>query len=288
MESQKVLIAGLGLIGGSLCKALRRYTPHTVYGYDLDGAVLEKAEADGSIAGVLTPEQFGTCDIVIVCLHPDATRSFLRANMERFAPDTLVTDVCGIKGALVGEMTALAEQYGAHYVGMHPMAGKERFGYAFSDGSLFLGANCIVTPMPDTDGGALCQLEQMIHALGFGRIIETSPAQHDAMIAYTSQLAHVVSSAYVKSPTLQTESGFSGGSFQDMTRIATLNEDMWTSLFLENRECLLFEVDTLLSNLTAFRDALDAKDGAHMRELLKEGRLLKEANLLAHNRDRRE
>lgn len=288
MEQMKVLVAGLGLIGGSMCKAMRRFTHHLVYGYDTDGAVLEQATRDGAILEAVPESSFHEFDLVIVCLHPRAARRFFDTHIPDFRSGAILTDVCGIKGALVEHVTDLAAQYGQRYVGMHPMAGKERFGYSFSDGSLFLGANCIITPISRTDKEAVCILEQLVHDLGFARIVETSPEGHDAMIAYTSQLAHVVSSAYVKSPTLEQENGYSGGSFQDMTRTATLNEEMWASLFLENRDPLLFELDTLIQNLQMYRDAIAGDQYDALTELLREGRLRKEQNLLSHARDRRE
>ena len=288
MEQMKILVVGLGLIGGSMCKAIRRYTNHLVYGYDTDGAVLAQAVRDGAILEAVPESGFHEFDLIMVCLHPRAAMGFFDAHIPDFRPGAILTDVCGIKGALVKHVTALAAQHGQRYVGMHPMAGKERFGYPFSDGGLFLGANCIITPIPHTDKEAVCILEQLVHDLGFTRIVETTPEGHDAMIAYTSQLAHVVSSAYVKSPTLELENGYSGGSFQDMTRTATLNEDMWASLFLENRAHLLFELDTLIGNLQAYRDAIDSNDNDTLVELLRDGRIRKEQNLLSHAKDRRE
>ena len=288
MEQMKILVVGLGLIGGSMCKAIRRYTNHLVYGYDTDGAVLAQAVRDGAILEAVPESGFHEFDLIMVCLHPRAAMGFFDAHIPDFRPGAILTDVCGIKGALVKHVTALAAQHGQRYVGMHPMAGKERFGYPFSDGGLFLGANCIITPIPQTDKEAVCILEQLVHDLGFTRIVETTPEGHDAMIAYTSQLAHVVSSAYVKSPTLELENGYSGGSFQDMTRTATLNEDMWASLFLENRAHLLFELDTLIGNLQAYRDAIDSNDNDTLVELLRDGRIRKEQNLLSHAKDRRE
>ena len=288
MEQMKVLVVGLGLIGGSMCKAMRRFTNHLVYGYDTDGAVLEQAVRDGAILEAVPKSGFHEFDLIMVCLHPRAAKAFFDAHIPDFRPGAILTDVCGIKGALVEHVIELAAEYGQRYVGMHPMAGKERFGYPFSEGSLFLGANCIITPIPQTSKEAVCILEQLVHDLGFAHIVETTPEGHDAMIAYTSQLAHVVSSAYVKSPTLEQENGYSGGSFQDMTRTATLNEEMWASLFLENRKPLLFELNTLIENLQAYRDAIDRDDYTTLVELLRDGRIRKEQNLLSHAKDRRE
>ena len=159
------------------------------------------------------------------------------------------------------------------------MAGKERFGFDFSDGALFIGANFIVAPTENTDKDSVLAVEKLAKKMGFKKIVESSPFDHDSIIAYTSQLAHVVSSAYVKSPTMQKEFGFSAGSFKDMTRIATLNESMWTSLFLANKDCLVFEIDELIKNLTDYRDAIKNNDSENLEKLLRDGRILKEENI---------
>ena len=218
-------------------------------------------------------------DMVIVCLHPQPTEQFMRDNMSKFKKGCILTDVCGIKGQMTINMTKLAAEHGVNYVGTHPMAGKERFGFDFSDGSLFIGANFIVTPLPETDKNSVLTVETLARDMGFGKIVETSPFDHDSIIAYTSQLAHVVSSAYVKSPTMQKELGFSAGSFKDMTRVATLNETMWTTLFMSNRDCLVFEIDELIKHLTEYRDAIADNNSDTLEQLLKDGRILKEENL---------
>jgi len=180
---------------------------------------------------------------------------------------------------MVSDITELALKHSVHYVGTHPMAGKEFSGFNYSDKDLFNGANFIVTPIKDTDTNALNKVIKLAKEIGFGHIINTDPYEHDKIIAYTSQLAHIVSSAYVKSPTLEKEKGFTGGSFQDMTRIATLNEDMWTSLFLLNKENLLFEIDTLIQNLKLYYDIISKNNSDKLRDLLRDGRILKEKNL---------
>ena len=275
----KILIVGLGLIGGSYCKAITSYTNHEVYGLNRNQKVIEDAvKCDCIIRGADTSE-LDLFDMVIVCLHPQPTEQFMRDNMSKFKKGCILTDVCGIKGQMTINMTKLAAEHGVNYVGTHPMAGKERFGFDFSDGSLFIGANFIVTPLPETDKNSVLTVETLARDMGFGKIVETSPFDHDSIIAYTSQLAHVVSSAYVKSPTMQKELGFSAGSFKDMTRVATLNETMWTTLFMSNRDCLVFEIDELIKHLTEYRDAIADNDSDTLEQLLKDGRILKEENL---------
>lgn len=275
----KILVVGLGLIGGSYCKAITSYTPHEVYGFDLDGNVIEAAEKCGCIKKGVDENDFDTFDMIIVALHPNAAISFMNSSLDKFRKGAILTDVCGIKGEIVSDITNKAAQRGVHYVGTHPMAGKERFGFEFSDGSLFIGANFIVTPIENTDKNSLLTVETLAKDMGFGKIVETSPFEHDSVIAYTSQLAHVVSSAYVKSPTMQKELGFSAGSFKDMTRIATLNESMWTSLFLANKDCLVYEIDQLVEHLSEYRKAISENDAQTLEELLRDGRILKEENL---------
>ncbi len=275
----KILIVGLGLIGGSYCKAISSYTEHEVYGLDNNTDVIKSAKKCGCIKDSVTTSHLNIFDMVIVCLHPVPAYKFMRDNISNMKKGAILSDVCGIKGQMSINMTKLAKNNGVNYVGTHPMAGKERFGFDFSDGSLFIGANFIVTPTEDTDKESVLVVEKLAKQMGFKKIVESSPFDHDNIIAYTSQLAHVVSSAYVKSPTMQKELGFSAGSFKDMTRIATLNESMWTSLFMSNKECLLFEIDELIKHLSEYRDVISNDDSETLEKLLKDGRILKEENI---------
>lgn len=275
----KILIVGLGLIGGSYCKAISSYTNHEVYGLDSNPDVIESAVKCGCIKSGSDITELDRFDMVIVCLHPVPAKKFMTENIKRFKKGCILSDVCGIKGQMTVDVTKIAAEHGVNYVGTHPMAGKEHFGFDFSDGSLFISANFIITPIEETDKNSVLEVEKLAKEMGFGKIVETTPFDHDSIIAYTSQLAHVVSSAYVKSPTMQKELGFSAGSFKDMTRIATLNESMWTTLFMANRECLLFEIDELIKNLSSYRDAIAEKDNEKLEQLLRDGRILKEENL---------
>lgn len=273
-----ILVVGLGLIGGSLCKAMKKYTYHTVTGsdlnHDIEFAALRDVAVDKTFDG-----NYSGFDIVIIALFPEAAENFFREHAAEFTKGTLVTDVCGIKGEFSARMKAIAEENGVRYVGIHPMAGKEFGGYYNSTADLFVKANFIVTPFDDSQEKDIADLKKLAEEVGAGKIVVTSPENHDKMIAYTSQLAHIVSSAYVKSPELGLECGFSGGSFQDMTRIATMNEDMWTDLFMQNREHLMYELDTLIGNLSKYSEALKNADADTMRSLIAEGRELKEENL---------
>lgn len=276
--NMNILVVGLGLIGGSLCKALKKYTTHYVVGcdinHDIEFAALRDVAIDEAFSG-----DFKGFDLVIMSLFPEQTENYLKENISRFDKATLITDVCGIKGLFSERVKTLAEENGIRYVGIHPMAGKEFGGYANSTADLFQRANVIVAAFDDSKEEDVELLKSLASELGAGKIVVTSPENHDKMIAYTSQLAHIVSSAYVKSPELGLECGFSGGSFQDMTRIATMNEKMWTDLFMQNRDNLIFELDTLIENLNKYSHALRFGDAEEMLALIAEGRKLKEDNL---------
>lgn len=273
-----ILVVGLGLIGGSLCKALKKYTYHTVTGFDLNHDIENAALRDVALDNVFSGS-YDDYDLIVIALFPEAAERFFNDNAAKMNKKSLITDVCGIKGDFSKRMKDTALANGLRYVGIHPMAGKEFGGYYNSTADLFVKANFIVAPFEDSASEDIELLKTLAKELGAGKIVVTSPENHDKMIAYTSQLAHIVSSAYVKSPELGLECGFSGGSFQDMTRIATMNEKMWTDLFMQNREYLQYELDTLISNLTKYSEALRNGDADKMKALIAEGRELKEENL---------
>ena len=274
----KILVVGLGLIGGSICKALHTFTEHSVYGCDANPSVARTALEQHVIDGIITND-CGGFDMIVVSLYPEIVRSWVTEHVQSMTAGTIVIDVAGVKVDIPETMGKLCSEYGVHYLSTHPMAGKERFGFDASDENLFQGANFILTPLPDTPKSVTALVKNFAHQIGFRRFVVTTPKLHDRMIAYTSQLAHVVSSAYVKSPVIELESGFSGGSFHDMTRIATMNEDMWTMLFMENRESLLEELDVLLGNLQEYRGALADADEERLYQLIADGRKRKEDNL---------
>ena len=278
----KITVIGLGLIGGSICKAIKKYTSHEVLGYGRNKVALQKALDCNAIDSIA--DSLDIADITIVCTPPDNAFKFMQDNACNFKKGSIVADVCGIKGQYVVDTSRVLKSCGVNFVGTHPMAGKERYGFDNSTADLFLKANFIVTPVDDTDENSLNTIVKLAQDIGFGRVIHATPFNQDKVIAYTSQLAHIVSNAYVKSPTMDIEFGFSGGSFQDMTRVATVNEDMWTELFFSNRECLLNEVDILLKNLQEYKVALEENNPEMMKNLLHDGRVLKENNLKKHGK----
>ncbi|MDE5885047.1 MAG: prephenate dehydrogenase [Oscillospiraceae bacterium] len=284
----KILVAGLGLIGGSVCKAIHAYTDHSVYGWNRSQETLRKAFAEHAIDGMIIDQDnlnylnnpdYQQFRLIVNCLYPNLVRKWVLDRLDQFAEGTIIMDVSGVKNDLPEELTRICAGKNIFYLSTHPMAGKERAGYDVSDEGLFQGANFIMTPVERTPKHAIAEVQNFAHQIGFRRFVITTPEMHDRMIAYTSQLAHVVSSAYVQSPVLELESGFSGGSFHDMTRVATMNPDMWTDLFMENRTSLLQELEILMANLQNYKDALDQNDRNAVYELIRTGRTCKEQNL---------
>ncbi|MBQ8922669.1 MAG: prephenate dehydrogenase [Oscillospiraceae bacterium] len=271
-----IAIIGLGLIGGSYAKATKSRTLHTVYGFDLDQEVMMFARMTGAIDKALTDELLETCDLVITALRPGAAIRWTKEHAEVLGrAHCILVDICGVKRAVVGEMSEIAQKNGFRYIGGHPMAGKEQGGFVNASESLFDGASMILTPDANTDLPTLEMLKNYFTDIGFAHLTFSNPDEHDRIIAYTSQLAHIVSGAYVKSPTAQKRRGFSAGSFRDLTRVARLDEDMWTELMLDNREYLAEELRVLIENLKPYLEALEANDAEKLRGCLREGRILK-------------
>ena len=268
-------IVGLGLIGGSMAKSTKARTAHTVWGADLDGETMSLARMCGAIDGPLTDENLPQCDLILVAIRPGAAIEWVRRHADRIAKSAILVDLCGVKRVVVEGIGPIAEQHGFAYIGGHPMAGKERGGFTSATDSLYVGASMILTPDRRTDMQLLETLKAFFLDLGFAGLTFSDPEEHDRIIAFTSQLAHITSSAYVKSPEAQRRRGFSAGSFQDMTRVARLDEDMWTELFLDDADYLTKELGVLIQNLNAYLDALQAKDAEKLRALLKEGREMK-------------
>ena len=267
----KIAVVGLGLIGGSMAKAIKRNTSHTVYGMDVKETVRRQAMLVKAIDGELTERQMGEIDLWILALYPMDTVQYLRKNAKNVKRGAIIMDCCGVKRLVCAEANRIAGEYGFVFVGAHPMAGRECSGFAHALDNLFAGASMILTPMPGAAIEVLEQLKRFCTELGFAQVKHATPQEHDRMIAYTSQLAHVLSSAYIKSPAAEKHDGFSAGSFKDMTRVAVLNEQMWAELFLENRDYLTAEIAGLVERLLAYRKAIAAGDRDGLEKLLREG-----------------
>ena len=272
------LIVGLGLIGGSLAKAISGRTDHLVVGLDTNAAVVAQAVDEGAIARRATERDLQTADVVIVALHPQATIDYLKDNWRKFSPETMIFDTCGVKGAIYEALAVELAGEGPIFIGGHPMAGRERYGYDHALVDLFDGASLILTPGPYKGQPVLADIDRFAKAIGFAQTVITTPETHDRIIAYTSQLAHVVSSAYMMSPTADLQAGFSAGSFRDLTRVARLDANLWRDLFLFNAPDLVHEIDELIAHLLDLRRAIAAGDGVLLKSLLAEGSRRKERN----------
>ena len=281
MDKFIVGIEGLGLIGASFARGFKkRCKDVTVLADNRTRATLDKAMEEGTVDGVLDRESIGSVDLLIVALYPEAAVRYLEENAPFISPDTIVTDVCGLKRYICKEGFRLADEYGFTFIGGHPMAGTQYSGYDNSKADMFVGASMILIPDPSKDGnsvlGKLDTIKEMLGKLEFGRFVITTPENHDRMIAMTSQMAHLVSSCYVKSPGAEEAEGFTGGSFQDLTRVAYLNAGMWTELFLENQDYLLAEIEAVQKELERYRAAIAASDSEELYKLLDEGSKIKE------------
>ena len=268
-------VVGLGLIGGSAAKAFKA-DGATVYAYDINEPILSYAQLEGVVDDVLNVENIGRCDLLLLTATPQAVIDYLLGNAEFIAPQTLVIDFCGTKRKVCELGFALAQQYGFTFVGGHPMAGLQYSGYKYSKETLFSGASFIIVPPVHDDIALLDRVKQSLAPLGFKKFVVTTADFHDRMISYTSQMCHVVSNAFIKSPSAKFHRGYSAGSFRDFTRVSRLNEDMWTELFLENKEHLLGELDLLINSLYEYRNAIATDNADVLRALLRDGRIAKE------------
>ncbi len=268
-------ICGLGLIGGSMAKAYKE-AGHTVLGFDIDEATLGYAALAGITDGTLQEETIPSCDLILVALYPQKAIEYIKSIASYVAQNTVLMDLCGTKKQICDCGFALAKEYGFTFVGGHPMAGTQFSGIKYAKANLFKNAPMVLVPPVFDDIAFLDRIRQLLAPAGFGKFSVTTADAHDEMIAFTSQLAHVVSNAYVKSPSAQGHRGFSAGSYKDLTRVAWLNEAMWTELFLENKDPLLFELDTIIHSLSEYRDAIAREDGDTLRSLLRDGRIAKE------------
>jgi prephenate dehydrogenase len=276
MDAATIGVIGLGLMGGSLCKALGA-NGHRILGRDTDEHVSKYAALTGVIGEELTDERVPECDYLFLAVFPGAAVETLRRLAPMIRKDTVVCDICGVKRAVCEPCFRIAEEYGFTFIGGHPMAGRQFSGIKYAVADLFQGATMILVPKEHEDLFVVSRLSDLLRGAGFRQMTITTADKHDEMIAFTSQLAHVVSNAYIKSPTAAEHLSFSAGSYRDLTRVARLNEQMWTELFLDNADHLGFELDCLIRSLQEYRDAIAAGDAGTLCRLLKEGRERKES-----------
>lgn len=282
------LIVGLGLIGGSVAKSLKKNSDWTVIGYDKDRSVMTEAVNCGACDGIWNENCPSDADITVICLPPSAAVSFLKEKASLLKKESVVTDVCGIKRWVVEKCDAVCRESGLHFIGGHPMAGKERSGFKNSDENLFNRASYILTPLEFTSPAALETAKEFASALHVAKITVTTPEHHDRVIAFTSQLPHIIAGAYVKSDTCQMRHGFSAGSFKDVSRVATVDENLWTELFIKNRELLLPEIESMIERLNEYKEAVLNNDAERLSLIIKQGRIIKENDLKETEREEKQ
>lgn len=268
-------ILGLGLIGGSLARAYK-LAGHTVYAKNLEADMLAFAMLAGAVDGELDEKTIPYCDLILLAIYPDGSAAWLEENAKWICRDALVIDCCGTKREICRRCFPVAEKYGFTFVGGHPMAGSQFSGFKYSRATLFQGAPMVLVPPVYDDMALLQRVKDALEPCGFGFFSVTTAQAHDRMIAFTSQMPHILSNAFIKSPTALEHRGFSAGSYRDLTRVAWLNPGMWTELFLENRDNLLFELDQYIESLTEYRQALQERDEQRLYRLLDDGKRRKE------------
>ncbi len=267
-------IVGLGLIGGSLAKAYTLSGAH-VLGSDIDEKIVTIALADGAISGKLTDEAIPQCDLILVAIYPRAAIETMRKIAPIVSKNTFVIDCCGTKQQVCEAGFALAKEYGYTYIGGHPMAGTHFSGFSASRANLFQGACMVIVPPVRDDIALLEQVKTLLAPAGFGRFSVSTAAEHDKIIAFTSQMAHAVSSAYIQNPTAREHKGFSAGSYRDLTRVAWLSPGMWSELFLENSDFLCAELDAFIETMTKMRSAIAEGDRDTLYAMLENGSRIK-------------
>ena len=271
----KVGILGLGLIGGSLARAYS-LAGHTVYAIQRNESMLSFAMLAGAVHGKLNEETIPQCDLILLAIYPDGSASWLERNAHLVSKDALVMDCCGTKQEICRRCFPLAKEYGFTFIGGHPMAGSQFSGFKYSRSDLFQGAPMVLVPPVFDDMELLDRAKEALKPCNFGFFSVTTAQDHDKMIAFTSQMPHILSNAFIKSPTALKHKGFSAGSYKDLTRVAWLNPQMWAELFLENKDNILFELNTYLENLQQYRDAIAGDDAERLTALLEEGKRRKE------------
>ena len=268
-------IVGLGLIGGSFAKAYHA-SGERVLAQDIDRDVLSFAVISSAVDEELTDETMAECDLILLAVCPAAAVEWLQKNAPKIASHTIVIDCCGTKRTVCAACFPIAAQYGITYLGGHPMAGTQFSGFKYAKADLYHGAPMVLVPPRFDDIELRGRVKDLLTPAGFGSYSVTTAEQHDEMIAFTSQLAHVASNAYIKSPTAKKHKGFSAGSYKDMTRVAWLAPRMWAELFLENRDFLLKEIDCYIEHLSQYKAAMEQNDEEELIRLLDEGKKRKE------------
>ena len=271
----KVGILGLGLIGGSLARAYAK-NGHDVFAAESNSSILEFAQLADVVHGVLTEHTIPACDLILLAIYTGGAKKWLIENAQFISSSALVIDCCGIKEEICSCGFEQATKFGFTFVGGHPMAGSHFSGFKYSRSNLFQGAPMVLVPPVYDDPMLLSRVKEALKPCNFGSFAVTTAKRHDELIAFTSQMPHIVSNAYIKSPTATQHKGFSAGSYKDLTRVAWLNPEMWAELFLSNKENILKELNCYISNLIQYKQAIENDDTDTLIRILDEGRKCKE------------
>lgn len=274
----KILVIGMGLIGGSICKALKKYTDYEVYGSNRSESKLKLALSDGAIdaVGNIETDDF---DVIWMCMYKEALEKLIKDNAPKIKKGTIIADVCGLKGKMTEEMTEYCERFGIHYIGTHPMAGKEKNGYNYSDADMFKNCNFILSPTEKTDSDSLEIIKKLALDMGAGNIVYSTPEEHDRMIAYTSHIPHIIAGSYVSNELVEKANNFGGGSFRDVSRVATMDAGMWAELFLNNKDAVLEQIKIFKKNIEEYENAIETENRIALEVIIGKSRLSKEIQI---------
>lgn len=265
-----ITVVGLGLIGGSIARRLRGFHNCTVNAVDINEISLHLAKSDGVITEGYTDgkDAISDSDLIILCLYPQKNIDFIKQNLSYIKEGAVITDVSGIKQYVIDEIQAILPD-SVDFVGAHPMAGREVGGYQSSTDTLFNKASFIITPTERNKPENIALIRELAEHIGCKNIVTTSPSEHDEIIAYTSQLMHVVAVALCDNPMIERSTFFSAGSLRDCTRVAVINEVMWSELFLENKHALKNRITEMKNSLQKVADALDNNDREGLEEIMR-------------------
>ncbi len=273
-------------MGGSIAKALKKTDKYYVIGYNRTEEITKRALSDGAIDEIWDGVSPIDADITILAVNPNVTVKLFETLPSLLKRGSILTDICGVKAEVVKMGEAVCKDKGIFFIGGHPMAGRERNGYDYSTEDLFFNRSYILTETANSDKETLNKLSQMALDMGCSDVTITSPEYHDKMIAYTSQIPHILAGAYMNSPTSATHKGYSAGSYHDVSRVASVDENLWSQLFLSNKDNLLYEIDILIRNLQDYKEAVARNDQSRLSGIIKTGRILKERDIIVNGQEK--
>ena len=268
-------VIGLGLIGGSIAKAYKRIDGIKVFGHDIDTSILDFAFMADAIDAKLNNDNINECDCIFLVTYPAGVIDWVKTNAHQISKETIVIDCSGTKEKICQTLFPIAKEHGFLFVGGHPMAGTHQSGFKFSRCDMFDEAPMVIVPPNFEDIRLFEYLKEILKPLGFSNVSFTTGEKHDEVIAFSSQMPHIISNAFIKSKMARNHLGFSAGSYKDLTRVAWLNPSMWSELFLDNKENLIKELDTFISEISKYKKAIEDENESELINLLEEGRQAK-------------